>query len=155
MDIQTRSENESLDTKTDIFSYEKKAKQAEKIRSLGDKNKLKKIWHIIKNNNPQINYKQSSDGILMFYQNCTNDTYIEIDNILNSKTNNLQSIQQSSEQFNSSDADYSKDRTRLRYSNKERKLIKRQEYENVIQTSTKAVVIQTKKTPKSTIFSKG
>lgn len=137
----------------EIYSYEKKTKQAERIQSVKDKTKLKKIWLTIKENNPSIKYKQTSDGILMYYQNCSNNTYIEIDDILNSKTL-TKSIVQSSEQYvNSSEPDYAKARTRLRYSNKERKLIKRQQYEDVIQSSAENMVIQTK-AKKNTIFSK-
>lgn len=129
----------------DIYSFEKKQKLADKISAMRDKPTLRKIRDIIKTENPLATEKKNSTGYLMFFHNYTDITYIKIDFLLNkidqdkiavrSKTMSDLSdniVMSSEEPENDSDVDYTVSRTRLRYSNREKRLIKRQQYESII-----------------------
>lgn len=125
------------------YSFEKKKKLATKISDMRNKIHLRKIKEIIFTNNPGISAKKDSGGYLMFFQNYTNDTYYEIEKYLNKierekLEQQTRSITETSDQLimssedPASTTDYSTTRTRLRYSNREKRLIKRQQYENIL-----------------------
>jgi hypothetical protein len=126
------------------YSFEKKKRLAAKIsdmRSVQDKPVLRKIKDIIFDENPGISAKKSSYGYLMYFQNYTPETYKKIERYLERVESEkvsraARAITETSEHmiFSSEDpnSDYSNTRTRLRYSNKERRLIKRQHYEDII-----------------------
>ena len=132
----------------DEYSFDKKKKMASKISDMRDKNVLRKIRDIIFTENPQLNAKKSSNGYLMYFQNYTNETYNKLEKLLNKIENdNLEkqtrTITESSEQLKlSSDADdknidYISTRSRLRYSNRERRLIQRKQYESILNDDVK------------------
>jgi hypothetical protein len=127
----------------DEYSFDKKKKMASKISDMRDKNVLRKIRDIIFTENPHLNAKKSNNGYLMYFQNYTNETYYKIEKLLNKVENdNLEkqtkTITESTEQLllssenDDKNVDYISTRSRLRYSNRERRLIARKQYENII-----------------------
>lgn len=122
------------------YSFERKKRLASKIGEIRDKVVLKQIKNIIFVENPDVVAKKSAGGYLMFFQNYTNSTYVQIDKLLSKiETDRIdrqtKSIARASENLLSSEEqtnDYENSRSRLRYSNKEKRLIKRQQYETLI-----------------------
>lgn len=123
------------------YSFEKKKRLASKISDMRDKPTLRMIRDIILAENPEIAVKKSSNGYLMYFQSYTPDTYKKIEKLLNKLekerleqqartiTETSEHIMMSSEDPNT---DYTLSRTRLRYSNREKRLIKRQQYEEIV-----------------------
>jgi|SRR5579872_4984770 len=127
-------------TEIEEYPFEKKQKLADKISVLRDKPTLRKILDIIRTENPEATAKKDRDGYLMYFQNYTDETYIKIEKLLNKIDRDkleqqTRSITEMSDNVMSSDdpnTNYTLSRTRLRYSNRERRLIKRQQYEDII-----------------------
>lgn len=124
------------------YPFEKKQKMASKISDMRDKEVLLKIREIIFAENPGISATKSGGGYLMYFQNYTNITYYKIEKLLNriekeKLEKQTRSIVESSEQIgvlSSEDpmGEYSSNRSRLKYSNKEKRLIRRCQYEDII-----------------------
>jgi hypothetical protein len=123
------------------FSFERKQRLAARISDMRDKIILKKIRDIIFTNNPDITARKSDGGYLMYFQNYTPNTYQKIEKFLNKVEKEklerqTRSIAETSEQLvlSSEDpnSDYNISRTRLRYSNREKRLIRRCQYEDII-----------------------
>lgn len=125
------------------YSFENKKKLAARISDMRDKETLRKIRDIIFAENPEVSARKSSNGYLMYFQNYNDETYHKIEKFLNKVEREklerqTKSITETSEQMLlSSEADdpntnYTVSRTRLRYSNREKRLIKRRQYENII-----------------------
>ncbi len=135
------------------YPIEKKRRLAKDISNMRNKIHLRKIKEIIFEENPDIAVNKDNRGMLMFFQNLSYATYVRLDKFLrkiekDKLEKQTQSITETSEHLLlSSEADrtesnesvkdgktvdYSKTRTRLRYSNKEKNLIKRQQYEKNI-----------------------
>jgi hypothetical protein len=127
------------------YPIEKKKRLAKEISNMRNKTHLKKIKEIIFEENPEIAVNKDNRGMLMFFQNLSYRTYIRLDKFLKkiekeklerqtlSITENSEQLLMSSDaDVNADTVDYSKTRTRLRYSNKEKNLIKRQQYEKNI-----------------------
>ena len=129
------------------YSFEKKKKLANRIQKACTSNKIitKKIKEIIFHENPDIEHQKTNQGYLMYFQNLTNSTYHKIDKFLNKldqeKQRRISSQNNSSvnpDQFgttsiilSSDDPDnYDVTRTRLRYSNCERKIIKKRDFDS-------------------------
>lgn len=126
------------------YSVDKKKIMAKKISQMRNKKHLKDIKKIIFKENPKMKTDKSSRGQHMFFQNCTYDTYVKLDDYM--KKIELERIEEqtrsiteasdnllfSSEMDESKTIDYAKARTRLRYSNHEKKLIRRKKYEQII-----------------------
>ena len=121
----------------ELYSHTKKKKLAEKIMGLKDKKDTKMIKAIIYKHNPNISVVKKSTGILMYFQNLENDTYYELDNYIDNKLlaecekkikdiNNLESV--FSSDIMSSEEKKSK-KSSYKYSNKEKNLIRRNDYE--------------------------
>lgn len=134
-----------------IYSFEKKKKLASKISNIKNKKHLKKIKEIIFKENPDISVKKTNRGVLMFFQNFTPSTYHKIENYLTKVSSYTIKIDTTSLSDNSSKlllssdgpsstTDYSKIRTRLRYSNVEKTLIKRLQYEKLIKDNNNIVI---------------
>ena len=141
------------DIKKDMqdYSLERKKKLASKISNMKNKEYLKKIKNIIFDENPDISVRKNSRGMLMYFQNFTPQTYYKLDKLLikfetekikrhtKSITETSDKMMYSSEEPIST-IDYSKSRTRLRYSNVEKKLIKRIQYEQLIKNNKKVML---------------
>jgi hypothetical protein len=125
------------------YSFDSKKKLATCISNLTNKTNLKKIKEIIFKENPNIAVNKNRRGVLMYFQNFSNDTYVKLDKYLKkierenidrdakSITETSDQVMLSSEDPNGT-TDYSRARTRLRYSNREKRLIKRRQYEKII-----------------------
>ena len=125
------------------YSFDRKKKLAARISDMRDKDVLRKIRDIIFAENPEVSARKSSNGYLMYFQNYNNETYYKIEKFLNKverdkierQTKSITEISEnmlmSSEQ-DDPNTDYTVSRTRLRYSNREKRLIKRRQYENII-----------------------
>jgi len=167
------------------YPIERKKKLASKISELRNKEDLKKIKKIIFETNPNIAVNKDSGGILMFFQNLTNDTYINLDNYMKEielrkitkRTNKITRISEKLQ--NESEANYSSchsDRmlisgndprnAEFKYSNKEKNIIRKKEYEKIIRqtlseqtdatSDEKKIIIKNDRIKKrnNTIFSK-
>ncbi len=158
------------------YSFDRKKKLAARISDMRDKDVLRKIRDIIFAENPEVSARKSSNGYLMYFQNYNNETYYKIEKFLNKverdkierQTKSITEISEnmlmSSEQ-DDPNTDYTVSRTRLRYSNREKRLIKRRQYENIInekimssdesedndETSDNNIVTKNKKDPDNPI----
>lgn len=151
----------SVSSPKEEFSFDRKQRLATRISDMRDKITLKKIKDIIFANNPGITARKSDGGYLMYFQNYTNDTYFKIEKLLNkiendklekqtkiitetnyfpkgetsgSATGKLTGISSEQMLLSSDDptSDYNMSRSRLRYSNREKRLIRRCQYEDII-----------------------
>lgn len=66
-----------------MFTLEKKKKLAEKIEKITEKKYLLKIKDIIIKNNPELEVTKNNNGLFMKFQSLKNDTYIELEKIIN------------------------------------------------------------------------
>lgn len=144
------------------YPIEKKKRLAKEISNMRNKSHLKKIKEVIFEENPDIAVNKDNRGMLMFFQNLTYPTYVRLDKLLrkiekeklekqtlsitetsehllissdadaNQNNDNSTAINTNNSNNSINSVDYSKTRTRLRYSNKEKNLIKRQQYEKNI-----------------------
>lgn len=151
------------------YTYEHKKRLAKKISDIRDKTCLRKIKKIIETENPKVSTSKCEGGILMCFQKFTNKTYSEIQKCLDEyeisklkkQTKILSEYTEttiSSEDpnvENSDCIDYNVSRTRLRYSNHEKRLIKKKQYEasNNSESDTKKSTVSLEK-DKQSIFSK-
>lgn len=152
-DDDTNNEANSNSEDENIYNFERKKKLANRINGIRDKPLLRAIRDIIYKENPGIIAKKSSGGYLMYFQNYTPITYLKIDNAINKYemrkreksydsnssakfSNKSNTVTESSDKPNITSSeepnDYNRMYTRLRYSNRERRLIKRQQYEDII-----------------------
>lgn len=155
-DNPTNNLTESDSEDENVYNFERKKKLANRINGIRDKPLLRAIRDIIYSENPGIIAKKSSGGYLMYFQNYTPSTYLKINNAINkyearkkerisesnssakfsNKSNKSNTITESSEKPNITSSEepneYNGMYTRLRYSNRERRLIKRQQYEDII-----------------------
>lgn len=65
------------------YTYEKKKKLASRIRKIHNISHLKNIRDIIKKCNPDMQFVQNSNGILLLFNSLENNTYKELDNYIN------------------------------------------------------------------------
>lgn len=123
----------------ELYSHTKKKKLAEKIMGLKDKKDTKMIKNIIFKHNPNISIVKKSTGILMYFQNLENETYYELDKFIENKLlfecekkiKNINSIENmfSSDPVSSETDDKKSSKSSYKYSNKEKNLIRRNDYE--------------------------
>lgn len=132
-----------MSTKSDIeeiyhqekYPFEKKERMASKISDMRDIDTLRKIRDIIYSENVNASATKSGNGYLMYFQNYSDETYRKIEKLLhNVQKEKLERQTRSVVELSSEDpnTNYNVSRTRLRYSNREKRLIKRQQYENII-----------------------
>jgi len=117
------------------YSFERKKKMASKISDMTDKTILRKIQAIIRAENSNPSAKKTNNGLLMFFQNYTDETYQKIEKLLNNhEQEKIERQTRSVTEMSSEDpnTNYTVSRTRLRYSNREKRLIKRRQYETII-----------------------
>ena len=120
------------------FTYEKKKKLAEKISKLKKKDDIVKIFEIIYEQDQSVTENQN--GLFMIFNNLNDATYHKIDLYMKSITKK----QSSPASENTSDKkefisyvqnefpDQDHFNPKLKYSNKEKNIIKRQRYEKMI-----------------------
>jgi hypothetical protein len=113
-----------------------------KIEAIKDKNHIKKIKHIIFKENPELNTIKKSSGTLLFFHNLSKTTYKKIDKFLNKiEQQKLESITTSlSESYDKTLSDIklidTDENHVVKLSNSERKIMKRKEYYNQINTDS-------------------
>jgi hypothetical protein len=121
------------------YSNEKKKKIASKISEMRNKDDLRKIRNMIFEENPEIAVNKDSGGMLMFCQNWKLSTFVRLEKFIKDiehkkLSKQAESITKTSEQLSVFSDDqpvnYLTDRTRFRYSNKEKSIIRRKAYEN-------------------------
>lgn len=123
-----------------IYSYEDMEKLQQKIHKIKKKKILEEIRDIIITNNSSIKITENSYGIYLCFNQLSNDTFIKLDKIVKkhheeeekNKTNSSY-ILQTTEENN----DYYYDNnSRLKYSNKEKNLIKKKLYDKALKLNS-------------------
>lgn len=133
---------EKTNKKDKIYTNTKKKKLIDKINKLQTKNEFIDIYNIIQKNK-SIPITETKDTTALYFHNLDDDTYYEIDNYLkvNSKKNkkNNESIETSisttDEYIPYSNDDFAEQKDvnpKLKYSNKEKNLIKRKRYDQTL-----------------------
>ncbi|QKF93762.1 bromodomain extra-terminal - transcription regulation [Fadolivirus algeromassiliense] len=124
------------------YSHEKKKRLAEKISKLKKKEDMVKIMEIIYENNKNITENQN--GVFMLFHKLDDATYHKIDLYLrsivkkrspddNTTTSDTKSDKKEFTSYSKNDfPDQEKLNPKLKYSNRERNMIKRQRYDNHI-----------------------
>lgn len=117
------------------YTYMRKKKLAKRIESVRTKKDIQRIKKIIFKNNPEIDTLKEQSNIFMHFHNLTDQTYEELDDHLNNrklrecekKINSIENIDHtlSSE----SSCRKNNERNDYKYSNKEKNIIRRREYE--------------------------
>lgn len=110
------------------------------IRKIHDKNKLICIFNIIKKHNPKLIVTENDNGIFLKFSNLNTQTYIELEAYLKKIFDRKRLLTEQSESFKSCYTPYSQDDTfcdqkisaKLKFSNKEKTLIKRKLYDKTI-----------------------
>jgi hypothetical protein len=126
-----------------IFTYEKKKKLADKISKIKKKEELVKIFEIIYEDNKNIT--ETQNGLFMIFNTLNDATYHKLDLYLRStikkKTNN-NIITTTSENVSENEyksytqnefPDQEHFNPKLKYSNREKNIIKRQRYDKLIE----------------------
>ena len=131
------------------YSFEQKEKLAKQIQRLKKKQHFIDIQNIITKYNPDINITTNQSGHFMYFQNLKTDTYIAIDKYIkkitikrflseNSDNTETQNMNSNNEKNLDDIKKYSSeiepftDNHRLKYSNREKNLIKRKNYDDQI-----------------------
>ena len=119
----------------EIYSYEKKKKLAERISKLKRKEDMVKILEIIYQDNKDITENQN--GLFMFFHNLNNITYYKIEAYLKSlirkKSSDVDETTSDKEYTPYDTNEFPDQETlspKLKYSNREKNIIKRQRYDN-------------------------
>lgn len=113
-----------------------------KIETVKDKNHIKKIKQIIFKENPELNTINKSSGTLLFFHNLSQSTYKKIDKFFNKlEKAQLESITTSlSESYERTLSDIklvdTDENHVVKLSNSERKIMKRKEYYNQINSDS-------------------
>jgi len=128
-----------------IYSYDDMEKLSQKIKKIKKKKILEKIKDIIIDNNPNINITENSYGIYLCFNELTNDTFIKLDKYIKkylSEENVTKTISENNNIINSINNNYSKndyffeDNSRLKFSNKEKNLLKKRLYDKALQDNS-------------------
>ena len=125
------------------YSFTKKKKLAEKIMKIQNKDQLLKIKKIIFDENPSLSVVKNSTGILLYFQNLKTSTYYKLENYISNNTlkkcikkmNNIESIENtifSDLNVSSSENLSIVKQSEYKYSNKEKNIIKRKNYEETL-----------------------
>lgn len=131
------------------YTYEMKKKLAARISKLDkvkDKQHLIKIYEIISGENPTITEKKNE--VLMFFHKLNNETYNKLDNYikqirkkLKNDSSNTSTEKKEYKPYAHDDfPDQEKLSPKLKYSNREKNIIKRQRYDETINSDNNNVV---------------
>ncbi|AYV83574.1 MAG: hypothetical protein Hyperionvirus8_58 [Hyperionvirus sp.] len=144
------------------FSFEQKERLARRIQKLKKPKYYLEIEKIITDNNPQLDITENPSGKFMYFQNLTSETYVALEKyvrkILKVRVASLSEdggvLKLSSPALSSENAEdpflsNSTGNGKLKYSNKERNLIKRKMYDEEInkeqsEASTNQVFVKRK-----------
>lgn len=135
-----------------IYSHKKKEKLANRISKIKRKKELVKIFEIIRNENDTVT--ENNNGLFMYFHNLKYDTYIKIEKYLalldkqilhysdntiisedsqNNNCTNTDTAQKEYKPYTTDDFPSQREFSpKLKYSNKEKNLIKRQRYDDNI-----------------------
>ncbi len=134
-----------------IYSYEDIEKLSQKIQKIKRKKNLEDIRDIIINNNPNLNVTENSNGIYLCFNQLTNDTFLKVDKyvkkymeIENNKKNSTDvaitmtsTIEEEKKVTSYIQENYLfDDNSRLKYSNKEKNLIKKRLYDKALKINS-------------------
>jgi hypothetical protein len=123
------------------FSFDDLEKIVDKISKIKNINQLTIIRDIIINNNPNLLVTENTNGLFMHFDNLTTDTYVQLNTFF--KKISKAKISKASNELLSSDSNTSQtvaehqytNNSKLKYSNKERNIIKRNLYDKEINGS--------------------
>lgn len=144
-DVVTRDADADTDTAgagdgiDEDYSFEQKERLARRIQKLKKPKYYAEIERIITEYNPELDITTNPSGKFMYFQNLRQETYHVLDEYVH-KIIRQRELSETSEgtKYSSEVAKYSEDEdpfsrnSRLRYSNKERNLIKRKIYDRSI-----------------------
>ncbi len=136
-----------------LYSYEDIEKLSQKIQKIKRKKNLEDIRDIIINNNPELNVTENSNGIYLCFNQLSNDTFLKVDkyvkkyfeNEANKKISTDMAITITStvtEDDNNKVTSYIQenylydDNSRLKFSNKEKNLIKKRLYDKALKINS-------------------
>ncbi|ARF09825.1 hypothetical protein Indivirus_3_74 [Indivirus ILV1] len=121
------------------YPYEKKKRLAKKISTLKRKEDMVKILEIIYADNKNITENQN--GLFMFFDKLNDSTYHKIDSYLKSttkkktdETEKNKFVTYSKNEFSDTVLKTTSDTPKVKYSNKEKNIIKRQRYSEQLQS---------------------
>lgn len=124
------------------YSFEQKERLARRIQKIRKQKYLYDIEDIILKHNPDLDVTTNPSGKFMYFQDLSKETYYALDKYIR-KLLKLQTLSESENtQYSSEITRYSEDEDpfsnnlRLRYSNKEKNLIKRKIYDDQINNQT-------------------
>ena len=125
-----------MDDNVTVYPYDKKKRLAKKISQLKKKEDMVKILEIIYADNKNITENQN--GLFMFFDKLNDSTYHKIDLYLRSIVKKKISEEESSEknkfttyaknEFSDTIVNHVSDNPKMKYSNREKNIIKRQRY---------------------------
>lgn len=138
------------------YSYDQKKKLAAKIQGIKKKENLIEIFKIVHEDNPQ--FTENHNGVFMFFDKLENTTYYKIEKFLNKLKRKNDGPDQSSitsSECKSEKAEYTpyadeefpaqtNMEPKLKYSNTERSLIKRKQYDKNINIDNDANIVYRK-----------
>jgi hypothetical protein len=121
-----------------VFEFEDIELLADKISSIKKKPQLIDIRDIIINNNPNILITENTNGLYLYFNNLTQNTYNNLENYLtkNKRKKDVISDTMSISPINLTNKNdcYYDGNTRLKYNNKEKNILKRIIYDKTIQS---------------------
>ena len=147
-----------------MYSLEDKRRLSKKISENRNKDELRKIKAIIFEDNPDLPTNKDSGGMLLFFQDLNPRTYARLDKFF--KENELKKIKkqtdllaQTSDKLMldlSSEQPIGIDKLALKYSNKEKTLMRRKEYDDIRSNAdtSKACAVTELAAHKNSIFIK-
>jgi hypothetical protein len=125
------------------YSYDDIEKLSQKIQKIKKKKNLEEIRDIIINNNPKLNITQNSYGIYLCFNELSNDTFIKLDKYIK-KYFESENINKTTSEFNYANSSVTEEdnnfnyenNSRLKFSNKEKNLIKKRLYDKALQINS-------------------
>jgi RecG-like helicase len=125
-----------------VYSYEEKILLSEKVKKIDNKQKLINIIKIIHDDGKEI--YENKNGIYMFFHNLSNTTYTKIENILPKNVNKNNTIEKKEYIPYAKDDFPSQNKLcpKLKFSNREKNLIKRCRYDESINLDNDSVIYQ-------------
>ena len=121
------------------YSTSKKEKLVERINELKTEKEYLELYEIIQGKNKKPT-KQVGDSTVMFFHDLDNDTYIEIEKYLDKTLKKYEKKKDTESEYTEDYKPYSQDEfpdekeisSKLKYSNKEKNLIKRKRYDQTL-----------------------